>query len=342
MITIIRATLRSASPGVRRMAWTVLAFWLLMLALQVWDSRNASGPAALAEFLGVLAGLSGVALLGLAHTLHRAMREAPADPASRRERERVLIALPSLGVWAGAALACATALMAMRIWISPDWGIGLAGALVYGALTILAAHVVAQAVGALYDFGQREAAQSRTNPHMVFNALNTVASLIRRDPVAAERAVETLGEVLRLGLDRSQTVLCTIQEELDYVRAFLALEQLRWGDALHIEWRIDARAVAHRVPAFLLQPLVENALKHGLAARTAGGVIVIGVDVAVPGLRLFVEDNGPGFGPGWMDGVGLSGIRQRLTMVYGAAARLVVHRTAPCRVTLELPMEPLS
>lgn len=339
MIAIIRATLRSASPGVRRMAWTVLAFWCLMLALQVWDSRNATGPAALAEFLGVLTGLTGVALLGLARTLHRAMREAPADPTSRSERERVLIALPSLGFWAGAALACATTLMATRLWVSSDWGIGLAGALVYATLTVLAARLVSQAVRALYDFGQREAAQSRTNPHMVFNALNTVASLIRRDPVAAERAVETLGDVLRRGLDRSQTALCTLEEELDYVRSFLALEQLRWGNSLHIAWHVDPDVAKQQVPAFLLQPLVENSLKHGLAARAAGGTLTIGVEARANTLCLSVQDDGPGFARGWEEGVGISGVRQRLDTVYGSRARLSVERV-PCRVTLELPMEP--
>lgn len=342
MIAIVRATLRSASADVRRMAWTVLAFWLLMLVLQLWDSRNGAGPAGVVEFLGVAFGMTGAALLGLAHTLYRAMREAPADPISRADRQRILIALPSLGFLSGIALACAATLMLSRLWLSSEGAVGLAGAAIYTAMTVLGAHVVRQAVGALYDFGQREAAQSRTNPHMVFNALNTVASLIRRDPVAAEHAVETLGDVLRLSLDRSHTVLCTLQEELDYVRAFLALEQLRWGDSLRVDWQVDADSASRHIPPFLLQPLVENALKHGLSARTMGGRLVISMETQGSMLRLSVLDDGPGFSPGWIEGIGLSGVRQRLSAVYGSRARLTVDSGVPCRVTLELPMEPWS
>lgn len=125
-----------------------------------------------------------------------------------------------------------------------------------------------------------DALQARLNPHFLFNALNAVAALIRQDPARAESAVEYLSDLMRASLKSHQT-LVTLEQELELTRAYIWLEQARFGDRLHIEWDIDERLLGESVPILSLQPLVENAVKHGIAPRPEGGVIEITVNAAV-------------------------------------------------------------
>ena len=186
------------------------------------------------------------------------------------------------------------------------------------------------------------ALQAQMNPHFLFNALNTVASLVRTDPARAEVSVERLASVLRRTLDRSEQRMCTIGDEIDYLRAFLALEEERFGDALHVEWNVQPAALERRVPVMALQPLVENALEHGIGNRVAGGTIRIsaGVDASTSGLHLAVIDDGPGFAPGAMDHTGLSNLRRRLATIYGGEAVLSIESgDGGTTVALQLPSE---
>ena len=169
---------------------------------------------------------------------------------------------------------------------------------------------------------QFAALQARMNPHFLFNALNTVASLVRSDPPAAERVVENLSEVLRRTLERSSEVISTVEDEVAYVRAYLALEQERWGERLRVVWDVDETAAARSLPPLVLQPLVENALRHGLGGRIDGGTIHISVRATDGALAVTVEDDGAGFPPGWREGTGLGNLRQRLRTLYGDDAKL--------------------
>lgn len=186
---------------------------------------------------------------------------------------------------------------------------------------------------------QLEALQSQMNPHFLFNALNTVASLVRTDSAAAEATVENLSVVLRRTLDRSKRTLSTVDDEIDYLAAYLSVAKQRFGDRVHVEWAVDPEARKLVLPTMTLQPLVENALQHGVGARLEGGVLRIGARVEGNWVLVIeVADDGPGFPRGFREGTGLANLRERLSTLYGADARLEVDRSVPgSRVVISLP-----
>jgi Histidine kinase/Histidine kinase-, DNA gyrase B-, and HSP90-like ATPase len=357
--TIIRQALAGASAPVRRTFWHVGVFWGLALALQIWDSRNGQGVAGLAEIISAVFGICGIALLGVAHSLHLAMREVASrqQPAAGADHvQRVLLVLPILGFVAGVALGIAALMMVLRVALGTEWPFGALAFMLYGGMTLFAGRAVTDTTSTLYRFGvaQAEAAaalradvttarldglQARMNPHMLFNALNTVASLVRTNPVAAEQVIEDLGDVLRAGLNRSATTSSTVRDEVAYVKAWLAIEQARWGEALRVRWAIAEDVLACAVPPFVIQPLVENALRHGLGTRVDGGEIRISVQRTATALHAVVEDSGSGFPPRWREGMGLSNLRQRLAAQYGDAAAVVIADAVPgARVEVRVPI----
>ncbi|MEX1058077.1 MAG: histidine kinase [Natronospirillum sp.] len=125
-----------------------------------------------------------------------------------------------------------------------------------------------------------DALQARLNPHFLFNALNSVAALVRQDPQRAEAAVEHLADLMRASLQSHQAMV-TLQEEIDLTQAYVALEQARFGKRLRIQWQVDPQLLTEQVPILSLQPLVENAVKHGIAPNVHGGVVDITVNAAV-------------------------------------------------------------
>ena len=218
-----------------------------------------------------------------------------------------------------------------------------AGRTVTNSARTLFRHATHQAAVAADARSQAAAAhlsalQARMNPHFLFNALNTVAALVRSDPPAAERVVENLSDVMRQTLGRSAASMGTVDEELAYVRNYLMLEQARWGDRLVVEWNVDEVVRPWPLPPLILQPLVENALAHGIGARLAGGTIRItvrGGDV----LTMVVEDTGPGFPARWQAGTGLGNLRERLHTLYGERASLAVAGgSGGARVTVTVPL----
>lgn len=359
MGSIIREAMASASPPVRTLVRRILGFCAFALVLQAWDSRDGEGVAGIAEMASVVLALTGIALLGLAHSLHLVMQEAASRATPDGDGpgvQRVLLALPLVGFMAGLALSGAALLMAVRGLLGAEWPLVLVGVLLHTSLTIVAARVVMGSVRTLFEFGvhqaeaaatlraaaasaRLEALQHQMSPHMLFNALNTVASLVRSNPVAAERVVEDLSDVLRIGLDRSGQSLSTIEAEVAYVRACLDIDRERWGDALTVGWHLEEGIGDVVVPTFLIQPLVENSLKHGLGGRLDGGAIHIRAVTAGADLLVVVEDDGVGFPTTGVDGVGLGNLRQRLETLYGARASLTVaSQPAGARVEVRLPL----
>ena len=355
---IIRSALANSTPRVRRMVRIVAIGWIAMVALQVWDSRDGRGAGGVAEFLSATLGICGIGLLGLAGALQVSMEEvATTQPSGDAAGvARVLLALPAVGFIAGVVLGCAATLMVMRGILGANWFFAIAGVILYGALMIVAARPVMRSTRMLYDFAGRharaaaderaaaiaarlDALRARMNPHMLFNALNTVASLVRTHPPAAERVVEGLADVLRRTLDRSSEREGTVRDEVEYVRACLALEHERWGEHLRVSWSVDDSVLERPMPAFVIQPLVENALKHGLGSRIHGGLIRIDVGGDGLGLRVRVEDNGPGFRRNWVEGQGLGNLRQRLQTMYGGEASLTIVDSRPgsAAVVVRLP-----
>jgi LytS/YehU family sensor histidine kinase len=168
-----------------------------------------------------------------------------------------------------------------------------------------------------------------------------VASLIRTDPADAETTVENLSEVLRTTLQRSQHTLGTVGEEVGFVRAWLAIERQRFGARLSVEWDIDPAVLDATLPPLTIQPLVENALKHGLAPRREGGRLRISVRGASDRLRIDVADNGEGLNGPVRAGTGLGNLRSRLAMLYGAGGAVDIHSSDDgTHVRVEVPLAP--
>lgn len=187
-----------------------------------------------------------------------------------------------------------------------------------------------------------KALRAQVDPHFLFNALNTVAGLIPSDPALAEQTVEKLAGVFRYTLQRSSAEMVPLAEELDFIRAWLDIQHARFGPRLRTSIHAAPETADLRVPAMILQTLVENALKHAVARSTAPSTVTITVLRTPTTLRLTVTDDGPGpvsfHNPA---GHGLRSVRERLAGYYGDRASLTLHRddAAPCTTaTLEIPL----
>jgi anti-sigma regulatory factor (Ser/Thr protein kinase) len=170
-----------------------------------------------------------------------------------------------------------------------------------------------------------ESLRSRTQPHFLFNVLNTLGSLMREDVELAERTLHRLAEILRYALASTRTEWVLLRNELAVVEAYLELERARFGERLRYELEIAEDARRARVAPFLLQPLVENAVLHGIAGRAKGGALHITARVADTRLVLRVEDDGPGRGASTHHGSGtsLEDLGRRLELLYAGDATLV-------------------
>jgi two-component system, LytTR family, sensor kinase len=201
------------------------------------------------------------------------------------------------------------------------------------------------------------ALRAQINPHFLFNALNTIADLIVADAQKAERMTERLADVFRSVLTHSQKPMITVREEIEFVRLYLEIEEARFRDHLRVCILVDPSLSEIKVPSMILQPLVENAIKHGLAPKLEGGLLIISARRAGDDLLLTVEDDGVGFAsprpeyprnanghsPGKSSkrstGIGLDNTAQRLQTVYGGKAVLLVEspQKQGCRVTIRIP-----
>ena len=233
------------------------------------------------------------------------------------------------------------------------------GVVVYAAITTAftallqarraraAALAAAQAESALAR-AELSAISGKLDPHFLFNTLNSLIALTRKDPRAAEEALLKFSNMLRYVLDskRSASGRVPLAEEIDFVRDYLALESLRLGSRLQIDWQLDPATLQDEIPPLSLQPLVENSVLHGVAPRAQGGSISIRAKRdADQGLALSVEDDGPGCDPARIDqapegrGIGLASLKRRFALDYEGRARLQVS-TAPgagFRVHLWIP-----
>jgi two-component system LytT family sensor kinase len=171
------------------------------------------------------------------------------------------------------------------------------------------------------------ALQAQLNPHFLFNSLNTVAVLVRDDDrPAATRVIERLSDVLRRTLSRTRANEVTLGDELELVRQYLDVEQARFSDRLRPELDVDPSTLSAAVPSFVLQHLVENAVRHGIARRTKAGRLVVTARRDGDMLELSVTDDGAGLGTSFEEpeGHGLANTRERLGTLYGHSASMVV------------------
>lgn len=173
------------------------------------------------------------------------------------------------------------------------------------------------------------ALQSQLNPHFLFNALNTIAVHAREgDAAGTARIVEQLSDLLRRTLGRNRAVEGPLEDELELVRQYLAIEQARFSDRLHFEFIVPEETRAMAVPGFMLQHLVENAVRHGIARRSEAGRVQISARRDGDMLELTVVDDGVGFDPDapLPAGHGLANTRERLRTLYGNRASLTLNR----------------
>lgn len=166
-----------------------------------------------------------------------------------------------------------------------------------------------------------EALRAQLHPHFLFNTLNAISAHVERDPKTARRMIEHLGDLLRLTLDHCEDQEIPLQREMVFLERYFAIQQVRFEDRLQTTLAIAPETYHALLPTFILQPLVENAIQHGIARRSAKGVISVSACREKESLRLRVLDNGPGlpadFDPHQTQGLGLANTRERLRRLYG-------------------------
>ena len=178
-----------------------------------------------------------------------------------------------------------------------------------------------------------QALRMQINPHFLFNTLNTISALIRMNPDAADRMIVRLSELLRRTLDRGDVQEVPLSEEIEFLKSYLEIEQMRFSDRLTVTFDIEPKANELLVPHLILQPLVENALRHGILPREESGRIKISARL-VEGqhLELSVRDDGNGLSPAngkpEREGIGIKNVRSRLAQLYRGAEKFAVENAS--------------
>jgi two-component system, LytTR family, sensor kinase len=183
--------------------------------------------------------------------------------------------------------------------------------------------------------------QFQLQPHFLFNTLNSIASLVLDGrSESAVTMITRVGDFLRLSLQTSEIPTIPLEQEISFIRFYLDIEHMRFGDRLKSQVNISPDAQRALVPTLMLQPLVENAVRHGILPNTAGGTVIISAKIAGNILKIRVEDDGAGLAPTSAPsaGIGLSNTARRLDDLYGKDARMVIGRGTPRGVVVDIEM----
>ena len=185
-----------------------------------------------------------------------------------------------------------------------------------------------------------EALRSQLHPHFLFNTLHSIAEFIHEDPKLAEQLILRLGGLLRTVLSSAAQQEVPLGEEIEFVKAYLEIEQMRLGDRLQVQWQVAPNAPAALVPSMILQPLVENAIQHGIVPLEGAGKLWISAICDDGFLSLQVRDNGPGLketSKAQGKGLGLSNTEARLRRLYGEQQRFELRNNNGLEVNVRLP-----
>lgn len=186
-----------------------------------------------------------------------------------------------------------------------------------------------------------QALQMQLNPHFLFNTLHSISSLMHKDVEAADKMIARLSDLLRAALAGADTQEVSLQQELKLLQLYLSIEQIRFGNRLTVKMDVAPNTLEAQVPNLVLQPLVENAIRHGIEPRARPGCIELRAQRQDDRLSLVVSDDGAGVGANGTikEGVGLSNTRARLRELYGAAHRFELARgeAGGVRVELSIP-----
>ncbi|HEY7911543.1 MAG TPA: sensor histidine kinase [Blastocatellia bacterium] len=197
---------------------------------------------------------------------------------------------------------------------------------------------------------QLQALKMQLQPHFLFNTLNSISALLEEDVEAADEMIARLGDFLRMTLENSGAEEVTLQEELEFLRCYLEIESVRFNDRLTVNMDIEPEALDARVPNLILQPIVENAIRHAVASRAGAGRIEIRARRESNKLSLSVRDDGPGLslaastGARAREGIGLANTRARLEQLYKGSHSFDMcdARGGGLQVTVEIPFEDAS
>jgi two-component system LytT family sensor kinase len=192
---------------------------------------------------------------------------------------------------------------------------------------------------------QLRALKMQLHPHFLFNTLHSISSLVLEDPPKANSMIARLGDFLRLTIENSEQQLVTLKEETEFLRCYLDIEQVRFGDRLTVTFALEPQTLSAQVPHLILQPVVENAIQHAIAPRAVRGQINIQANRVDSLLRVTVSDNGPGItlnaiGPA-KKCVGLTNVRTRLQQIYGPDFRFELTNAGNGGLTvlIEIPFQ---
>jgi two-component system LytT family sensor kinase len=189
---------------------------------------------------------------------------------------------------------------------------------------------------------QLQLLKAQLQPHFLFNTLHAISTLMARDVAAARRMIVCLSQLLRMAMERAEAQELTLGKELDLVSNYLEIEKTRFQDKLQFEFNIDADVMDAMVPALLLQPLIENAVRHGIATQSKPGLISVLAAKAGDQLEITIEDNGPGLDPSVMrkEGIGLTNTRARLLQLYGAGHTFELYNgtESGLKVSIRIPI----
>ena len=199
---------------------------------------------------------------------------------------------------------------------------------------------------------ERSFSQARLNalrmqldPHFLFNALNTVSSQVERDPRLARRMIEHLGDLLRLSLEARDRQEVPLAEEMAFLDHYVAIQRIRFGSTLRIETHIAPEVKYALVPCLIVQPLVENAIRHGISRRASGGAVTVTAERSAEQVEIRIIDDGVGLPPGWTlensTGLGLSVTRERIAGIHpNGSSRFAVGRRSGggTEVEISLPL----
>ena len=204
-----------------------------------------------------------------------------------------------------------------------SWAIGATIALLVGGMMMTMRQLRTRLIST-----ELEALQARINPHFLFNTLNSIAALIREDPARAEAMTLQLSALFRYTLQAPRAGLVTLGEELIIVQGYLAIEQERLGARLTSEVNVDAALHAQRIPALTIQPLVENAIKHGIATGVAGGAVRVRGWQEGDLIHITIVNTGTGERESPGTGEGLESVRRRLRATFGARSAVTLTTAA--------------
>jgi anti-sigma regulatory factor (Ser/Thr protein kinase) len=335
-----------------RLAVLVSLAWIapaILAALNEYAQQRFSGEADIDWRPSLFAGIDWLLYAFITPTILVISHRWPIGSRNRGSRIafHILMSLVFCAVWAGLGTI-------LRAMIMPDalWG-GMGEHFVrwsfitlpFGVALYFAMIGVDRAIHFFVESSERElqmaklaeqlagaqlaALQAQVNPHFLFNTLNTISVLIKDvDTAGATRLLERLSDILRRTLSKDRGDEVTIEDELQLVRQYVAIEQTRFSDRLRVAFEVDEAAARAAVPAFAVQHLVENAIRHGVSRSPSASLVSMTVKRIGDTLSVAVADDGPGFEDGGRgpEGHGLDNTRARLRVLYGAAASLTVEK----------------